>query len=286
LAVAARDELKRVYLDLLAWIEQVAAKDPSNSDYAEAKTALVAARGAWLGGTQLARMAASDPAALLSSRSAGAALLSAQGLIEAANRVPGTKRSYVTKLCVDRVMVGERILVFTEFASVARGLISDLRDAGLRVGEILGGGGKARDEHVEAFARGERDVMVSTSAGERGLNLQSATTLVMYDLPWTPSPLLQRIGRAHRIGATAKELQLIFPIMKGTVEERVVSIVAARAAEVMQALDTGRGTKASESEFGRAFSGLVGVADLTQLNKREAALLEVTRVLLLKGGDK
>ena len=280
LARAAQEELRRVYDELCVCVEEAGRTDPGNPEYDEVRKALVSARGAWLGGTQLARMAASDPASLLESNSAGAALLYAHGLVQAANEQAGTKRAAIVERCVQWISEGERILLFTEFSTVARGLISDLREAGLRVGEILGGGGARRDVYIAEFARGELDIMVATSAGERGLNLQTATMLVNYDLPWTAGSLLQRCGRVERIGSTAERLKLVFPIMKGTIEERVVAMVASRAAAMMQALDGVRGIDLRESEFARALGGLVSVADSTRLGSRDAELLDVTRELL------
>lgn len=280
LSDAARDELKRVYQELVDCLASAEGVDRNDPAYAEISQALAAARSAWLGGTQLARMAASDPASLLGSNSAGAALLDAQGLISAATAQRGTKRTRVVEECVIRVAAGERIVVFTEFASVARGLIADLRDAGLRVGEILGGGGSRRDRHVSEFARGELDVMVATSAGERGLNLQTATTLIHVDTPWAADQIAQRHGRIERIGATAQEIQIVFVIAEGTIEERVTAIVASRAATALQALDTSRGIDVKDTDVARTMRGLIDAADLRELRGRDAVMLEMTRALL------
>ena len=45
-----------------------------------------------------------------------------------------------------------------------------------------------------------RRVLVSSSAGGEGINLQIARRLIHFDLPWNPMVLEQRIGRVHRIG--------------------------------------------------------------------------------------
>lgn len=280
LANAARNELKRAYDELLTWLGVVAAEHPDSEEYAAARAALAEARHAWLGGTTLARMAASDPAALTTANGAGAALLASQGLVAAATAQTGTKRLAVVTDAVDRVGRGERLLIFTEFATVARGLIADLDAAGLRVGEVLGGGGKRRDRFIEAFQRGELDVLVATSAGERGLNLQTATTLIHYDLPWTPQGIIQRMGRVERIGATADLIKVVFPVMAGTIEERVASVVVARAATMMRALDVARGVDARQTDTGRALGTLAATAKDEEVSHKEAALLQITRELL------
>ncbi|MXY65738.1 hypothetical protein F4212_03260 [Candidatus Poribacteria bacterium] len=45
-----------------------------------------------------------------------------------------------------------------------------------------------------------RRVLVSSSAGGEGINLQCSRRLIHFDLPWNPMVLEQRIGRVHRIG--------------------------------------------------------------------------------------
>jgi SNF2 family DNA or RNA helicase len=282
LATAARVELKRVYDELVAHMElaEAARGGEDAAALATAREALVAARGAWLGGTQLARMASSDPEALIGSQSAGAALLAAQGLVDAACEDGGTKRQWCVAYCTERVEDGDQVLVFTEFASVARRLIAELRDAGLSVGAVLGGGGAARDRDVAAFRAGELSVLVSTSAGERGLNLQVANAIVHYDLPWTPDGVVQRTGRVQRIGAGTAPVSVVFPIMSGTVEERVASMVVARAVTSLRALDSARGVEARNSELGRALGELAGSVTVDEVGGGHARMLAITRELL------
>lgn len=280
LANAARNELKRAYEELVTWLAAVAEEHTDSPEYTAAKEQLKAARHAWLGGTTLARMASSDPAALLTANGAAAALLASQGLVAAATTRPGTKRTFVVADAIDRITRGERLLIFTEFATVARGLIEDLDAAGVRVGSVIGGGGAKRDRNVVEFRDGELDVLVCTSAGERGLNLQTATTIVHYDLPWTPKGIIQRSGRVERIGATADKIKIVFPVMAGTIEERVASVVVARAATAMRALDSARGVDARASDVGRALGSLAAAAKDSEVSPKEAALLQITRELL------
>jgi hypothetical protein len=281
LADAALFELKRVYTELVAAVEHAESLDPENPAFQEARTELTKARGAWLGGTQLARMAASDPASLLDSKSRGAALLEGQGLIGAATQVTGTKRLAVVADVVQRVANGHAVLVFTEFATVATGLIADFEAAGIRVGSILGGGGAARDRMVTEFQNGDLDVLVSTSSGEKGLNLQRASVIVHYDLPWTPKGIIQRTGRARRLKSVNKHVTVVFPLMEGTVEEKVAATVVARAIDSMRALDTSRGVDSSVTEMGLALGGLAEAVSDTRAGRKEGAeLMEITKSLV------
>jgi superfamily II DNA/RNA helicase len=134
---------------------------------------------------------------------------------------------------------------------------------------------------VNEFRDGDLDVLVCTSAGERGLNLQTADTLIHYDLAWTPKSLLQRTGRVERIGATAEEIEIIYPVMVDTVEERVVGLVVARAGTALQVLDAPRGVDVTKTELGRALGSLPTAISGTGLNKKDQAMLEFTKELLL-----
>src|SRR6185437_13279032 len=115
------------------------------------------------------------------------------------------------------------------FSTVARGLITDLDAAGIRVGEVLGGGGRNRDRFVRQFQDGELDVLVCTSSGERGLNLQQASVIVHYDLPWTPKAVIQRTGRAIRIGSRNQHVEVLIPLMDDAISMRVATLVVTRA---------------------------------------------------------
>jgi len=43
-------------------------------------------------------------------------------------------------------------------------------------------------------------ILIATEAGAEGLNLQFASLVVNFDLPWNPQRIEQRIGRCHRYG--------------------------------------------------------------------------------------
>lgn len=280
LANAARTELRRVYDELVVLLDDVAVADPNDPDLKVLRDELKLARGAWLGGTTLARTAAADPESLRYSSSAGAAMLDAQGLIDSACSVGGSKRRRCHDLVVERVNAGEKVLVFTEFAQAARAVIGDLATSGIRVGGVLGGGGKARDRNIEAFRSGDLDVLICTAAGEKGLNLQVATSVIHYDLPWTPRKVVQRTGRAARIGSTASEIEVLFLIAGDTVEERVAGVVVARAAKALQALDAHRGVKLADTEFGQVLAVLAPEVSELELDEKENQLLALTKVAL------
>ncbi len=100
-----------------------------------------------------------------------------------------------------------KLIIFTEHKDTLNYLVS-------RIGGMLGNpqavitihGGVNRDDRRKAQEefRNNPDVLVlvATDAAGEGANLQNASLMVNYDLPWNPNRLEQRFGRIHRIGQT------------------------------------------------------------------------------------
>jgi hypothetical protein len=125
---------------------------------------------------------------------------------------------------LDGPLAGKKLLLFTEFRDTARYLHHQLR---LRphIGQIDSGGARlgteraARSEVIGRFAprsnglpeppeRERVDLLVATDVLSEGLNLQDASVVVSYDLPWNPVRLMQRVGRVDRLGALSEHVEL------------------------------------------------------------------------------
>jgi SNF2 family DNA or RNA helicase len=67
-------------------------------------------------------------------------------------------------------------------------------------------GGTRREDRIRAQERFRQDkdvlILIATDAAGEGVNLQVASLMVNYDLPWNPNRIEQRFGRIHRIGQT------------------------------------------------------------------------------------
>ena len=96
-------------------------------------------------------------------------------------------------------------VVFTEYADTADWLVGKFREAGYTAKRYSGRDPHpARDKIRAEFAAGEFQVIVSTDAGNEGIDLQTASVLVNWDIPWSLVRLEQRMGRIHRIGQREK----------------------------------------------------------------------------------
>ena len=97
----------------------------------------------------------------------------------------------------------EQLVVFTEYADTADWLTKRFRDAGYETEMYSGRQTHPEREEIRArFIAGDFQVIVSTDAGNEGIDLQSARVLVNWDVPWSLVTLEQRLGRIHRVGQT------------------------------------------------------------------------------------
>lgn len=98
---------------------------------------------------------------------------------------------------------GEQAVIFTEYADSAEWIARRLEAEGYSAKLYSGRQSKPeRDEVRKAFMRGKFQVIVTTDAGNEGIDLQAAHVLVNYDIPWSLVRLEQRMGRIHRVGQT------------------------------------------------------------------------------------
>jgi superfamily II DNA or RNA helicase len=133
---------------------------------------------------------------------------------------------------------GERILVFTTYVATAEYLVDAIRKEfkGVRVESLTGKeDAKARKQKLKRFSPmaqglGRRrrsdgiDVLVATDAIGEGENLQDATTLINYDLHWTPLKLIQRVGRLDRPTRELREVKVWNFYPGGAVFERMMRL--------------------------------------------------------------
>jgi len=102
---------------------------------------------------------------------------------------------------------GSRILVFAETKKRTDALFHYLRFNGIRVACIHGDHIQTeRDMAVEAFGRGEVNVLVATNVASRGLDIKGVSHVVNYDFPSSMEPYIHRIGRTGRAGARGTSL--------------------------------------------------------------------------------
>jgi hypothetical protein len=126
---------------------------------------------------------------------------------------------------------GERVLVFTHFATWGRRLADHLTEVTGKPISCYDGSltRSVRDRLVKEFqtSDGPGAMVLSLKAGGTGLNLTSANHVVLYDRWWNPAVEDQARDRAWRIGQSRTVIshRLVCP---GTIDERVEEIVAGK----------------------------------------------------------
>jgi len=119
-------------------------------------------------------------------------------------------------------------IVFTQWTRMAELIAEMLKDEKLSFGYLHGGvDADEREILVREFQTGKHKIFLSTDAGGVGLNLQAASLVINFDLPWNPAKLDQRISRAHRLGQEGP-VNVINLLMSGSIEENLVRILEKR----------------------------------------------------------
>ncbi|MFZ7945894.1 SNF2 helicase associated domain-containing protein [Neobacillus sp. 19] len=135
------------------------------------------------------------------------------------------KLQQLLDLVVNALENGRRILIFSQFTSMLRIISESLEKLGLDFFYLDGQtASKERVRLVDRFNDGEADIfLISLKAGNTGLNLTGADTVILYDLWWNPAVEDQAAGRAHRMGQK-NVVQVIRLVTQGTVEEKMYEL--------------------------------------------------------------
>jgi superfamily II DNA/RNA helicase len=118
------------------------------------------------------------------------------------------KRRAVLKLLKERGITQALVFVNSKLgcARLARSFERD----GLRTNALHGD--KSQDERLkalEAFKRGEVDVLVATDVAARGLDIADLPAVFNFDVPFNAEDYVHRIGRTGRAGASGLAMTLV-----------------------------------------------------------------------------
>lgn len=178
----------------------------------------------------------------------------------------------------------EKIIIFASYRATLQYLSHRLSARGWDYEIIHGGvpmvpGDPQRDERgrrVDRFLHApECRLLISSNVGGEGLDLQRASVVVNYDLPWNPATLEQRIGRVDRFGQKAEIIRVLNIVLPGTVED----VVFSRVYDRLRLFETAIG------DFAEILGGIVKHLsfaflrrDLTEEDLEEQARLAALRV--------
>jgi superfamily II DNA or RNA helicase len=152
------------------------------------------------------------------------------------NDSPSGKTDTLFELLEPLLADNQKVLVFSQFVRMLRILERDCATRQIRT-HILTGETKDRQQVTEDFQNdpGACLFLLSLRAAGTGLNLTTASNVVLYDPWWNPAVEAQAIDRSHRIGQlrTVNAFRLIAP---GTVEEKIWELQQRKAQTIADVL--------------------------------------------------
>ncbi len=120
------------------------------------------------------------------------------------------KRAAVVKLLKEREL--KQAIVFVNSKLGCARLARSFERDGLRTNALHGD--KSQDERLkalDAFKRGEVDVLVATDVAARGLDIADLPGVFNFDVPFNAEDYIHRIGRTGRAGASGLAVTLVSP---------------------------------------------------------------------------
>jgi SNF2 family DNA or RNA helicase len=118
----------------------------------------------------------------------------------------------------------EKAIVFTTFREMAVILMRELE----QYHPLLIAGGvspEERDANRLTFNTDEEHkLLIMTSAGSMGLNLQRASNVIHYDLPWSIASTEQREDRAHRHGQK-RNVTIYRMLVQNSIDEYILQVL-------------------------------------------------------------
>ena len=107
----------------------------------------------------------------------------------------------------------ERVLVFTRTRRGAERLSHILKARDHRVDRIHADRSQPqREAALREFSDGRTRVLVATDIAARGLDVDSVSHVINYDVPAAPEDYVHRVGRTGRAGNLGKAITIVAPV--------------------------------------------------------------------------
>jgi ATP-dependent RNA helicase DeaD len=124
--------------------------------------------------------------------------------------MPGKKLDALARV-LDLETPGPTI-VFCRTRATTQELSDALRVRGYEADALHGDMGQPeRDRVMRRFRDGQVDLLIATDVAARGLDIETVTHVINYDLPFDVEQYIHRIGRTGRAGRTGDAITLIEP---------------------------------------------------------------------------
>ena len=112
------------------------------------------------------------------------------------------------------------VLIFTRTKQRAKRLAEQIDRAGYKVTSLHGNRSQGqRQDALSGFKGGEYQIMVATDIAARGLDVESISHVINYDMPDTPDAYIHRIGRTGRAERSGDAFTIVCPEDSSMVRE-------------------------------------------------------------------
>lgn len=119
----------------------------------------------------------------------------------------------------------KQVLVFVNAKITCRRLTRTLTQAGIKADSIHGD--KTQEERtaaLEAFKKGECEVLVATDVAARGLDIEELPVVINYDVPYVAEDYVHRIGRTGRAKHSGVAYTLVSDYPSGMRLDNIVKL--------------------------------------------------------------
>ncbi len=134
------------------------------------------------------------------------------------------KLEVLKEILEEKISKSEKTIIFSQYVKTLNFIKENLEHKSLIYDGSLSS--ESKDEIINKFKNNDEELilLMSIKSGGVGLNLQEATTVVIFDRWWNPATEQQAIARAHRLGNKNKVHAIKF-VAAGTIEERIIDLL-------------------------------------------------------------
>ena len=116
----------------------------------------------------------------------------------------------------------KKVILFSYYRGTLRYLRERLIADGISPVMLVGGMSEPKHEVIRNFeSDANAQILISSEVASEGVDLQFASFLINYDLPWNPMRVEQRIGRIDRIGQFEPKIQIRNFFYQDTLDQRI-----------------------------------------------------------------
>jgi ATP-dependent RNA helicase RhlE len=147
----------------------------------------------------------------------------------------------------------ERVLVFTRTKRGADRLSHVLEARSHKATRIHGDRSQSqREAALRGFKTGKTRVLVATDVAARGIDIDSVSHVINYDVPEVPEDYVHRIGRTGRAGNKGRAITLVTAIEEPTM--RAIERLTGQEVERILLPDFGGALPATKSASPKTFA--------------------------------